>query len=245
MDNSTQLEINADTNYNAPFGNYQVIGNQTNDLMRQLNRIIHPSYYFYQIKFPSELQFSQKKLNRDLFHFADTSSNTLVSLAAIINTDFDSYFESEENQYLSFGEKLKTNLAKHSYTRDYFRKLSYYKDDSLESSIPKWLILLSTLLGILSIGLLIKNLSLKREIEQLKSSPTPTVVQEIQPSFTNQEEKILSLIIDGKTNKEIAADLFIELSTVKTHINKLYSKLGVKTRKEAKTKAISLINRGV
>ena len=51
--------------------------------------------------------------------------------------------------------------------------------------------------------------------------------------LTNQEIKILESIKEGKSNKEIAIDLFIELSTVKSHINKLYAKLKVTNRKEA------------
>ncbi len=52
--------------------------------------------------------------------------------------------------------------------------------------------------------------------------------------LTKQEEKILSLIQQDKTNKEIAAEIFVSLSTVKTHINNLYKKLNVQSRDEIK-----------
>src|ERR1700759_3080713 len=51
--------------------------------------------------------------------------------------------------------------------------------------------------------------------------------------LTNKEIEILQLIAQGKSNKEIADVNFIELSTVKTHINNIYSKLEVKNRREA------------
>ena len=54
----------------------------------------------------------------------------------------------------------------------------------------------------------------------------------IHVALTAKELSILQLICEGKSNKAIAADNFIELSTVKTHINNIYSKLGVKNRKE-------------
>lgn len=54
--------------------------------------------------------------------------------------------------------------------------------------------------------------------------------------LTVQEEKVKRLILDGKTNKEIAEELFISLSTVKTHINALYKKEGVGSRKELQNK---------
>jgi DNA-binding CsgD family transcriptional regulator len=51
--------------------------------------------------------------------------------------------------------------------------------------------------------------------------------------LTQKELLILVQIAAGKSNKEIAADNFVELSTIKTHINNIYSKLGVNSRREA------------
>jgi DNA-binding CsgD family transcriptional regulator len=51
--------------------------------------------------------------------------------------------------------------------------------------------------------------------------------------LTQKELLIMEQIAAGKSNKEIAADNFVELSTVKTHINNIYSKLSVNSRKEA------------
>jgi DNA-binding CsgD family transcriptional regulator len=51
--------------------------------------------------------------------------------------------------------------------------------------------------------------------------------------LTVKECRILELMAEGKTNKEIASLNFIELSTVKTHINNIFSKLKVKSRREA------------
>ncbi len=55
-------------------------------------------------------------------------------------------------------------------------------------------------------------------------------------ALTAQEQKVANAIKEGKTNKEIAAELFISLSTVKTHINNIYKKLGVGSRKELLSK---------
>jgi DNA-binding CsgD family transcriptional regulator len=51
--------------------------------------------------------------------------------------------------------------------------------------------------------------------------------------LTAKELRVLELISDGKSNKEIALLNYIEISTVKTHINNLFYKLGAKNRKEA------------
>ncbi|OCX52315.1 hypothetical protein BEL04_12630 [Mucilaginibacter sp. PPCGB 2223] len=51
--------------------------------------------------------------------------------------------------------------------------------------------------------------------------------------LTPKELQILIMIHEGKTNKEIAAINFVELTTVKTHVNNLYAKLEVNDRKSA------------
>lgn len=55
-------------------------------------------------------------------------------------------------------------------------------------------------------------------------------------ALTPQELKIANAIKEGKTNKEIASELFISISTVKTHINSIYKKLEVGSRKELLSK---------
>ncbi len=53
-------------------------------------------------------------------------------------------------------------------------------------------------------------------------------------TLTPREKEIVELIIQGKKNVEIANALFVELSTIKTHINNIYKKLDVKGRQEIK-----------
>ncbi len=50
--------------------------------------------------------------------------------------------------------------------------------------------------------------------------------------LSNQEIKIKEYMLSGKSNKEIADELFISLNTVKTHITNIYNKLNVSNRKE-------------
>ena len=51
--------------------------------------------------------------------------------------------------------------------------------------------------------------------------------------LTARELEILNLIAQGKTNQEIAAELFIGIKTVKTHVSNVLSKLGVEDRTQA------------
>jgi DNA-binding NarL/FixJ family response regulator len=53
-----------------------------------------------------------------------------------------------------------------------------------------------------------------------------------------REMEVLKLIVKGKSNKEIAADLGVAEGTVKIHINNILSKLGVSARTQAATYAL-------
>jgi DNA-binding NarL/FixJ family response regulator len=52
-------------------------------------------------------------------------------------------------------------------------------------------------------------------------------------ALTSREREVLALIGGGKTNGEIAAELFISEGTVKTHINHLFTKLRLRDRTAA------------
>ena len=51
--------------------------------------------------------------------------------------------------------------------------------------------------------------------------------------LTSQEQKILMLVAEGKTNKEIAADVFLSDKTVKNYVSSILSKLNLERRAQA------------
>ena len=51
--------------------------------------------------------------------------------------------------------------------------------------------------------------------------------------LTKREKEVLLLIAEGKSNQEIADELFITLKTVKTHVSNILSKLEVEDRTQA------------
>jgi DNA-binding NarL/FixJ family response regulator len=63
--------------------------------------------------------------------------------------------------------------------------------------------------------------------------PTPVSVRERFPGLTPREADVLLRIADGRTNPEIAAELFLTVPTVKSYVNQLFQKLGVRSRAEA------------
>jgi ATP/maltotriose-dependent transcriptional regulator MalT len=50
--------------------------------------------------------------------------------------------------------------------------------------------------------------------------------------LTQREHEIAALVVDGRSNKQVAAALFLSEKTVEAHLSRAYAKLGVKTRRE-------------
>ncbi|HEX9044274.1 MAG TPA: response regulator transcription factor [Candidatus Limnocylindrales bacterium] len=51
--------------------------------------------------------------------------------------------------------------------------------------------------------------------------------------LTQQEQKILALVAEGKTNKEIAAEVYLSDKTVKNYVSSILSKLNLERRAQA------------
>ncbi|MEZ4869186.1 MAG: response regulator transcription factor [Caldilineaceae bacterium] len=61
---------------------------------------------------------------------------------------------------------------------------------------------------------------------------------EVGSDLTPREKQVLALVVEGKTNQEIALGLKISESTVEKHVGALLSKLGVASRVEAAVQAV-------
>jgi LuxR family maltose regulon positive regulatory protein len=58
--------------------------------------------------------------------------------------------------------------------------------------------------------------------------------------LTEREREVLRLLAVGQSNPEIARALYLEVNTVKTHLQRLYGKLGVHSRTQAVHRAREL-----
>jgi DNA-binding NarL/FixJ family response regulator len=55
----------------------------------------------------------------------------------------------------------------------------------------------------------------------------------VKPVFSHREKQVLSLVVRGHGNRQIADRLFLAESTIKSHLSTAFQKLGVRSRKEA------------
>jgi DNA-binding NarL/FixJ family response regulator len=66
--------------------------------------------------------------------------------------------------------------------------------------------------------------------EYIRRPPPGTVRPPALEELTGREVEVLRLVATGHSNAQIAARLFVSEPTVKTHINRLFRKLGVRDR---------------
>lgn len=68
------------------------------------------------------------------------------------------------------------------------------------------------------------------ELRRLASAPTDRATS---TELTPRERDVLALLVDGRTNRQVAHQLYISEKTVSVHVSNLLAKLGVRSRAEA------------
>jgi two-component system, NarL family, response regulator DevR len=72
----------------------------------------------------------------------------------------------------------------------------------------------------------------EKVLERVRRIATGTFTDEL-AALTQQEQKILLLVAEGKTNKEIATEVFLSDKTVKNYVSSILSKLNLERRAQA------------
>lgn len=199
-------------NKNTLFGNIEIEGFLPAQMLLKINEVVLfvDTANFNTSALKRELE--EKALDEKLRQFADTCSFPLVALYAIYKTHFERNIIVNPNFYKHFLEKWPDEES------PYFEE--FRKNISSEIAKRNY----SFLYGIfgLILGVFITFFILKRKPKK------NNLLQEL----TIQERKIFILLKKGKSNKEISDELNISLSTVKSHVNNIFSKLNIKSRKE-------------
>jgi two-component system, NarL family, response regulator DevR len=80
----------------------------------------------------------------------------------------------------------------------------------------------------------------ERVMKRLREGPEE---EPLLASLTGQERRILDLIAEGKTNRQIAEEVFLAEKTVKNYVSNLLTKLGMESRTQAATYATRVFER--
>jgi len=73
-----------------------------------------------------------------------------------------------------------------------------------------------------------------------EDASAPVANERLSEPLSERELEVLALVAAGKSNRQIASELFVALSTVKTHIRNIYDKLDARSRTQALARAREL-----
>lgn len=154
----------------------------------------------------------------------DSLEILMVKLISIKQLDNRELLEKDITKNPDYYIALLTELKESDIERSEYlfleNKLAFLTTEVAENKYATSKIII-ILLGFVVAGLLFF-------VFRLRSTRTAVVISDL----SKQEKNVQGLILQGKSNKEIANELFISLSTVKTHITNIYGKLQVSGRQE-------------
>lgn len=195
---------------NPPFRKVDFGTNKENSNFHKITDLVFTKDSIASKSSASKRKFIEERLNKDLLKIADSSSNQLTSLYALYKSGFESNYNSNKGFYKSYLKKW--SKFDNSYFNDFRNKLPIKEEK--ESKIKSIVIYISLIV----IGFILGKIKLFRKKRIKKLSV--------------QERKIYDLLKQGATNKEIAEEFNIGISTTKTHVSNILTKLKVKSRKE-------------
>jgi DNA-binding CsgD family transcriptional regulator len=245
MNNKTEVAIYCD-NFCKPFFTHTIQGSPENEAMLFVQNLLmqSDSLLWDSAAGTSKKQFLVSKRYAGLRQFADTSRSLLAAMWAITEMHIDTNYYHDQLFFDSFAARFRKSAHSPDYSRQLDERLDIlrYKKEGKQPHPPGIAFLIvCALLGV-SVVLnvyLVFNKKRKAATEYKEPAlevPAPGNNEEnikgVIEKLTIKEREILKMVDEGLSNKEIAGKLFVEVSTVKSHISNIYQKTAIKNRKE-------------
>lgn len=204
----TNLHLNTNSS-SSPFKKIVFENSSQNNSFQNISNLVYKADSIASESSASKRALIEKQLYSDLLSIADTSSNFLVSLYAIYKSKFESNYSENLDYYNSYVKKWKNK--NNPYYNSFVKQLPIQNNQRVIIAV-----ILSSVLVVIGYFLGKKSIYKNRKIKKLSI----------------QERRVYELLLQGASNQEIADRLSIGLSTTKSHVSSIYSKLNVKSRKE-------------
>ncbi|WP_232827364.1 response regulator transcription factor [Winogradskyella aurantiaca] len=134
------------------------------------------------------------------------------------------------NYYQDLHNKLLNSYPNTSYTRQYARELQADRFMLASTQKPNSETQNLLLYTLLALSLILNTVLLFRLVKKKRHRS-----KNLKAQLSKQEQAVLELLLENKSNKDIADALFVSVSTVKSHTNSIYKKLEVNSRDGVKS----------
>lgn len=188
-------------------------GYAPNDMLQHLNVLLAKLDSIERAAKKENRDYTIETIYSDIRKFADTCSFPLVSLYALYHTDYHEYYENNPDYYRHLLRSWRSEES--AYFVEFRDTLGLERQPSVRVIVLTASFALLILI-ILAFVLIRKDTNSKSRLAGL----------------TIQERKVFELLRQGKSNKEIADECSVSTSTVKSHVNSIFAKLNIKSRKE-------------
>lgn len=231
LNNNSRIEIQSDL-AKSPFYYAQISGSSYSDYFRNFYvDIFHLTDQNFSNPYSSTNK-TQQKFDELVKASLKKYNNEYYTVFILGHLDLNKWFKSDRAYMKDVIDNLKGKLSDQNIYLVELR--NRYQVSEFESSLYKDYLTGQYLLALmlLSMFLIVAVVYLSARLHTLSKSKKLIIKDSTNLSLTQKELEIAKLIIEGKTNKEISNLLFIEISTVKSHVGNIFQKLNISSRRE-------------
>lgn len=180
--------------------------------------------------------FAENRFNSDVRNYCDSCKYPVVALMGLYEIDnLGKDYAEHPDFYKQFLKRIKELSGANSiYVREFENLMNILTGASGKGFMSNPIVYIEGILILLLLGFV---LYLKSKLNRAAANINGKPEQDkgvLFETLTRREKEILALLIEDSPNKDIANKLNLEVSTIKTHIGKIYQKLAISNRNEVK-----------